>query len=106
MLHNSSDRLPGAVARGPGPLEVKAAQVASDIDYLTDEVQAGHAAALHGFGGEFIGVDAACGYFGFLVAFSTGRNHAPGVQLLFELGKGGIGPSARTVELQPTISQA
>ncbi len=35
-----SDVLRGRVRRGPGPLEVEAAQMPADIQYLADKVQA------------------------------------------------------------------
>jgi len=40
---------------------------------FADEEQTGDFAALHGFGGELAGVDAARGYFGFLEAFRSRR---------------------------------
>ena len=74
-------------ARGPGPLEVEAAEVAGDVDDFADEEQAGNFAAFHGFGGEFVGVDAAAGDFGFFVAFGACGHEAPGMHLLLEIGE-------------------
>ena len=62
----------GGGAGGPGPLEVEAAQVAGDVDNFADEEEAGDFARFHGFAGEFVGVDAAGGDFGFFVAFGAG----------------------------------
>lgn len=34
-------------SRGPGPLEVEAAEVAGDVDDFADEIEAGHVAGFH-----------------------------------------------------------
>lgn len=41
--------LPRRVARGPGPLEVEAAEVAGDVDDFADEIEAGGVAGFHRF---------------------------------------------------------
>jgi hypothetical protein len=60
-------------------LEVEAAEMAGDIDDFTDEEQAWDETRLHGFTGEFAGVDAACGDFGFFVALCRRGRDRPGM---------------------------
>ena len=90
----------GGGGRGPGPLKIEAAEVAGDVDNLTDEEEAGNETRFHGFAGEFVGVHAAGGDFGFFVAFRASRNKCPIVKLLFESSEGGIGVVGRGVEFR------
>jgi len=69
----------GGRAGGPGPLKVETAEMAGHVDDFADEIKAGNLAAFHGFRGEFSGVDAACGHFGFLVAFGSRWRNWPGM---------------------------
>src|SRR5579871_2927870 len=62
--------------RSPGPLEVESAEMAGHIDYFADEEQAGNFLALHGFRGEFAGVDAG-GDFSLFISFGAGGVHSP-----------------------------
>ena len=84
----------GGDGGGPGPLEVVAAEPAGDVDDFADEEEAGDDAALQGAGVERVGVDAAGGDFGFVVAFGAGGREAPGVELAFHFGEGGVGQTA------------
>src|ERR1700744_3178988 len=88
-----SDELRRRVARRPGPLKVEAAQVAVDVEYLADEVQAWALQRLHGLGGHFPRVDTAQGDLGGPIALGGGWPHAPGAQRagqLAQLGRGGL----------------
>jgi hypothetical protein len=60
-------------------LEVEAAEVAGDVNDFADEEEAGDEGGFHGFTGEFAGVDAAGGDFGFFVAFGGSGRDRPGV---------------------------
>ena len=84
----------GGYGGGPGPLEVVAAEPAGDVDDFADEEEAGDDAALQGAGVERVGVDAAGGDFGFVVALGAGGREAPGVELAFHFGEGGVGQTA------------
>ena len=86
-------RAAGGGARGPGPLEVESAEVAGDVDDFADEVEAGHAAALHGLCGKRAGADAACGNFGFVVALGAAGREGEGVQPAFQFIKCVIRPA-------------
>jgi hypothetical protein len=66
--------------------------VAGDVDYFSDEEEAGDFAGFHGFAGEFGGVHAAGGDFGFFVAFGAGGADGPGVEFFFEGVESGVGP--------------
>ena len=81
----------GGGAGGPGPLEIVTAETARDIYDFADEIEAGDFAGFHGFGVEFVGVDAAGGDFGFFVAFGAGGMDGPGVKLFFQISEGLIG---------------
>ena len=48
-LSLTSDDLSRCPARGPGPLEIVAAQPAGDIHHLADEIQAGYPFRFQGF---------------------------------------------------------
>jgi hypothetical protein len=69
---------------------------------------------LHGAGVEGVGVDAAGGDFGFVVAFGAGGEDAPGMELALHLGEGGVGEGAGLgvggmgagVECAPAIGEA
>ena len=50
------------------------------VDRLADEVEPGHAPALHGLGGEFGGGDAACGDLGLGVPFGARGCDLPAMQ--------------------------
>ena len=86
--------LAGGYAGGPGPLEVVAAQPAGYVYDLADEEEAGDEAGLEGFGVEVAGVYSAGGDFGFGVAFGAGGGDAPGVEVGFDGGEGGVGEGA------------
>src|SRR5208282_3852885 len=90
----------------PRPLKVEAAQVAGNVYDFADKKQAWDLAALHGFGGELVGVDSAGGDFGFRVAFGSCGRDRPGVRLIFQVGKRLIGPRSRSVEIDPAVSEA
>ena len=109
LLAESACELKGAAGGGGGgpcPLEVEAAQVAGDVDDFADEEEAGDFAGLHGFAGEFVGVDATGGYFGFLKAFGARGADFPGVQFPFERFEGGVRPGLWRVVLQPAFGEA
>jgi hypothetical protein len=63
--HFLLDRSAGSHSRGPGPLEVEAAEVAGHVDYFADEMETGDVACFHGAGLKIVGIHAACSYFGF-----------------------------------------
>src|SRR5208337_4660552 len=73
----------GGGCGGPGPLEVEAAEVAGDVNDFADEEEAGDFARFHGFAGEFVGVNAADGDFGFVEAFGGGGSEGPSVNSFF-----------------------
>ena len=83
----SLHRISGSRSRGPRPLKVKAAKLAGHIHDFADKKQARNFAALHSFGREFVGVDSASGYLGFLVALGSGRDDQPGMRLTLECGQ-------------------
>ena len=58
-----------------------------DVDDFADEEQAGNFAAFHGFGEEFIGVDAAAGDFGFFEAFGACGDTVQACSLVLEIGQ-------------------
>src|SRR5271170_3273260 len=72
-------------ARRPGPLKVESAQMPGDIDHLADKKQSLHPFALHRLARKLIGVDAASGYFRFVVTLGARGQHRPTMQLAFEL---------------------
>ena len=80
--------------------------MAGDVDYFTDEEEAGDFAGFHGFAGEVGGVYAACGDFGFFVAFGAGGLDLPRVQFPFECIQCNVGPGFRRVEFQPAFCEA
>ena len=80
--------------------------MAGHVYYFADEEQAGNFAALHRFGGEFVGVDAAGGYFGFFVAFCSCWCDRPGVGLFLEIGEGSVCPGSWSVRFQPAVREA
>ena len=86
-------------------MEIEAAELAGDVDDFPDEKQAGDQARFHGFTGQFAGVDAAGGDFGFGIAFGVHGKDSPVMQLLFEGGEGGIGVIGQGVELQPAVGE-
>src|SRR5580700_5394500 len=80
--------------------------MAGHVDDFSDEEQAGNFAGLHGFGGEFVGVDAACGYFGFFVTFGACWCDRPLVHLLLEGSEGGVCPGSWGVRVEPAVGEA
>jgi hypothetical protein len=54
--------------------------MAGDVDGLADEEESGNFFRLHRLGGEFLGVDAPRGDFGFVEAFIAGGVNGPVVQ--------------------------
>jgi hypothetical protein len=79
--------------------------VAGNVNDFADEEEARHAVGFHGFAGEFAGVHAAGGDFGFFVAFGGSRSKSPGVELLFKSGEGRIGEGGRGVEFEPALGE-
>ena len=73
-------------------MKIEAPEVAGDVDDFANEKEAGDFTALHGFGREFVGIDAAGGDFGFLVALGARGKDGPGVCLFFEISEGLIRP--------------
>ncbi len=82
--------LPRHIAGGPGPLEIEAPQPAGDVHHFADEVEAGHPLALHGLGAELIGVHPAQGHLGGAVALVSAGLKLPAVELLGDIGQGGL----------------
>jgi len=87
-------------------LEIETAEVTGDVDDFADEEEAGNFAGFQGFAGEFGGVDAAGGDFGFGVAFGAGGEDGPVVELALEFFEGGIGKGWRRVEVEPANGEA
>ena len=75
-------------------MKVVASEPTGDVDDLSDEEEAGDSAGLHGFGVQLCGVDSAGGNFGFAIAFGASGGNAPGVELGFKGGDGGVGKDA------------
>ena len=82
-----SQRASGGGTGGPGPLEIVAAEMAGDVDDFADEVEAWDLAGFHGFGVEFVGINASGGDFSLFEAFGAGGVDGPGVELFFEIGE-------------------
>src|SRR5262245_18004191 len=82
-----SDGLARRVARGPGPLEVEAAEPAGHVHGLADEVEAGHAAAAERLRGQLARVDVADRDLCLAVALARARLHPPGAQALAQHGE-------------------
>jgi hypothetical protein len=73
-------------------LKIEAAEMSGDVDDFPDEVQARNFSRFHGFAGEFAGVDATGGDFGFGVAFGACGEDWPGMQRFFKGGECSVGP--------------
>ena len=91
-------------------MEVVAAEPAGDVDNFADEVEARDATALHGFGVELVGGDAAGRDFGFGEALGAGGDDAPGVEFAFEVGERGVGGFGGFgygwVQTEPAVGEA
>jgi len=61
-------------------LEIEAAQVAGDIDYLADEVEAWYFGGLHAFGGKLASCNTACSDLGLIEAFGAGWRELPAMK--------------------------
>src|SRR5271166_1196224 len=96
-----SEGAAGGGGRGPGPLEIEAAEVARNVNDFTDEEEPGNSARFHGFAGKFAGVNATGGDFRFVVALVARRSDGPGVSLQFQGVESGIGEGFWLVEFQP-----
>src|SRR5882724_2473708 len=99
-------RLTCTISGSPCPLEVESAKMSGDVDYLADEVQSRHLAALHRLGRKFVGIDAACGHLSFAVTFRSVGNNFPLVYLPLQLGKAVIGPLRWCMQLHPALGEA
>ena len=75
------------------------------VYYLADKVQSWDFAALHGFGGEFVGVYASGGYLCLVVAFCALGVNLPVVNLALEFGEAMICPRRGRVQVKPAICQ-
>ena len=69
--------------------------MSGDIDHFADEIQARDLSRFHCSSRQFTGVQAACGDFGFLVAFGAGWSDAPCVKCLAEFIEPSVGERAR-----------
>src|SRR5690606_22437486 len=76
-----SDGEPGAIAGGPGPLEVEAAEMAADIQYLADEIQPRAVPGFHGFRADRLGGYPAEGDFRSAIAFGGRGLQGPALEL-------------------------
>ena len=81
ILQRAPRRCPG----GPGPLKVKASELPRNVNDFPDEIQAGDFAAFHGLGRKFVSIDAANRDFGFFVAFGSGGDDLPEVDMFFQV---------------------
>ena len=63
--------------RGPGPLEIVTTKPAGDVDCLADDIEARHAARLHGPLVQFTGIDSTEHDLGLPVAGRAGRPQRP-----------------------------
>src|SRR5512140_2201734 len=88
-----SNGLSGAESRGPGPLEVEAAEVAGHVHHLADKVESRDGAAPHGLGVELGGVDAAGGDLGLFVSFGALGDDVPGVRAMLQRIEVRVGPA-------------
>jgi hypothetical protein len=104
--HFLLDRSAGSHGRGPGPLEVEAAEVAGHVDYFADEKETGDVACFHGAGLKIVGVDAAGGDFGFGEALCAGGMEWPMVQAAFAGFEGGVGPAFGCRDLGKMLGEA
>src|SRR5215218_4550419 len=66
------NELSSRIGRGPGPLEVVAAEVAGHVHDFAYEVEAGRAPRLQRLGRKFIRRDAAARHLGLLESFGAG----------------------------------
>ena len=80
--------------------------MAGDVDDFSDEVEAWHFAALHGFGGELVGIDAAGGDLSFFVSFGSCGSDLPRVQLLFEIVETLIRVRRWRMQFEPALGEA
>ena len=92
ILNDGSECPSGSSPGGPCPLEVEPAEMPRDINDFSDEIESGHPAALHCFGGEFIGIHSASRHFGLLESFGSGGSQSPRMQLLLEVFQRNIRP--------------
>src|SRR5271167_4301218 len=93
-------------ARGPGPLEVEAAEVAGHVHDFADEVKTGNFAASHRFGGQFVGIDAAGGDFGFLAALRARGRDGPRMRVLLKTNQRGVRPRGGSMQFEPAVCEA
>src|SRR5690554_1707015 len=80
----------GGSARGPGPLEIIAAEPAGHVHRFADNIKAGLAVGLHRFGADTLGVDPAERYFGGAIAFGAAGGEVPMSELVANLAEGGV----------------
>src|SRR6185312_14743225 len=99
----ASRHLARRVPRGPGPLEVVAAQPAGDVHHFADEVQAGHELRLHRAGREPVGVHTAQGHLGGAVTLGAAGDDRPVVQSPTDLMQLGVAVLAHGATFEPQL---
>ncbi len=87
-------------------MEIVAAEMAGDVDDLTDEKQSVDLLGLHRFAGQIGSVDSTGSDFGFFIAFGAGWCYGPGVQLLLKSGEAQVRVVGRLICLEPTGGHA
>src|SRR3981081_3654098 len=93
--------LGGREAGGPGPLEIEATEMTSDVDNFADEEKSRHFCGFHRFAREFGSINASRSDFGLFVTFRGGRDNFPCMDLFFEGCERGVCPGFWRVKFQP-----
>ena len=86
-------------------MEVKAAEVSCHVHNFPDEKKSADFAALHGLGGEFVGVNPSDGDLRLGVAFSARRKDGPRVNQPLPFAERGVRPGCGRMSFQPAIGQ-
>ena len=102
----NSDCAAGGNGGGPGPLEVKSAEVACHVDGFTDEEEPRDGARLHGARMQIACIDAARGHFRLFKSLSASWVKAPVVQGLLSRFNCGVCPSLRRSDVGQVCGEA
>ena len=98
-----SDGLGSGVGGCPGPLEVVATEVASDIDGLADEIEIGDGLASKRFRGKCIRIDSAERHLCGAVSFATTRLKSPAMNMRHQRFRIRFGELAKLSILKPMV---
>lgn len=107
--NDRSPRLQGvssAESGCPGPLEIESSQMSRDIHNFADEKQSWYRAALHGFRGQFICIDAPRGDLRLLVAFRPSGQDFPMMNPVFQILQCSSVPALGRMQFDPAVCEA